>query len=151
VEQLAWRHRTMVERLTVPPSDHQATTLRPWNLVHRTRLSPHVRAYVEASEQPRFYCWHCRREACAVSWIHPAVRPDFARARARRSRWLHEMKIDGYRAQLHIHKDGPQFIRAVATTGPMNSARSRTRPKRSPPMSSSSMAKRPCTAIPDCW
>jgi ATP dependent DNA ligase domain len=65
-------------------------------------IEPHVCRRVEAFT-PEPPLRPPRRQARALSRVHRALRPDLARARPRGSDWLHEIKIDGYRAQLHIH------------------------------------------------
>jgi bifunctional non-homologous end joining protein LigD len=61
------------------------------------------------------------------------------------SRWMHEIKFDGYRVQVHI-KDGKVkvYTRAGATTGAPAPASSQQMPLRSTPDRPSSMVRSLC-------
>ena len=79
-----------------------------------------------------------RNRRFALTGAKPAPYPGFIapcdptlRERAPEgSDWLHEIKIDGYRAQLHVHDGRVRCSPAAAMTGPSSSARSPVQPRR---------------------
>jgi bifunctional non-homologous end joining protein LigD len=56
-------------------------------------------------------------------FIEPALATKIGKVPAG-ERWIHEIKFDGYRVQLHIANDAAKFSLAEATTGPSASRRS---------------------------
>ena len=64
--------------------------------------------------------------------------------------WLYEVKLDGYRVQLHRHERKPQASRATGSTGRLNSGRFAPRSLISPRAASSWMAKPWCPAPTAC-